>query len=160
MQEAFFQIPLSTTSKEKTAFPVPGRGLFHFCVVPFGLRNSAQIQQRLMDSVFGPKLEPNIFCYLGDIIIISSTLTEHVRILSEVREVLKIAGLTVNLNKCEFSKSSLKCLEYVVNENSLAIDPEQVAAMVNFPRTKDNTEIKRFLVLTLCYRRFIPPFLK
>lgn len=69
LRSAFWQIPLDEGSKEKTAFAVPGRGLYHFTVLPFGLSNAAQVQQRLMDAIFGPALEPHIFVYLDDIIL-------------------------------------------------------------------------------------------
>lgn len=78
LRSAFWQIPLDHESKEKIAFAVPGRGLFHFTVLPFGLSNAAQVQQRLMDAVFGPALEPHIFVYLDDIIITSHTFEEHI----------------------------------------------------------------------------------
>ena len=85
LRKAFWQIPLDKESREKTAFSIPGRGLFHFTVVPFGLCNAAQVQQRLVDSIFGPRFEPKIFTYLDDIIITSSTFEEHLSLLNEVR---------------------------------------------------------------------------
>lgn len=158
LRKAFWQIPLDVSSREKTAFSVPGRGLFHFKVVPFGLCNSAQTQQRLMDAVFGPKYEPNIFVYLDDIIIISSTFEHHIKLLKEVKQNLKNAGLVVNLEKCNFFKNSLKYLGFIVDGSGLRTDPEKVTAMVNYPRPNTTTEIKRFLGLCSWYRRFISHF--
>lgn len=37
LKDAFWQIPLEESSKEKTAFTIPKRGLFHFVTMPFGL---------------------------------------------------------------------------------------------------------------------------
>lgn len=51
LRSVFWQIPLTVESNEKTAFAVPGRGLFHFNVLPFVLSKSAQCQQRLMNAV-------------------------------------------------------------------------------------------------------------
>lgn len=42
LSKAFWQVPLDDASKEKTAFSIPERGLFHFRVMPFGFFNSAQ----------------------------------------------------------------------------------------------------------------------
>lgn len=158
LRKAFWQIPLCESSREKTAFSVPGRGLFHFKVVPFGLINSAQCQQRLMDAVFGPKLEPKVFCYLDDIIVTSSSFEEHLQILREVFERLRAANLTVNLEKCQFFKSSLKYLGFVVDGNGLRTDPDKVSSMINYPRPKTTTEIKRFIGMTSWYRKFICHF--
>lgn len=158
LRSAFWQIPLDETSKEKTAFAIPGRGLFHFTVLPFGLSNAAQTQQRLMDAVFGPKLEPNIFVYLDDIIIISSTFEQHIDLLREVAERLREANFTVNINKCEFFRSSLKYLGFIVDRQGLRTDPDKVAAMLSYPQPKTATEIKRFVGLCSWHRRFIPHF--
>lgn len=66
LKEAFWQVPLSAerkagqvaSSRELTAFAIPGRGLFHFKVMPFGLCNSPATQCRLMYKVLGHDLEP------------------------------------------------------------------------------------------------------
>lgn len=41
LKDAFWQIPLDTGSRDKTAFTVPGRSLYQFRVMPFGLCNAA-----------------------------------------------------------------------------------------------------------------------
>lgn len=158
LRKAFWQIPLDESSREKTAFTVPGRGLFQFTVVPFGLCNSAQMQQRLVDSLFGPKFEPNIFSYLDDIVIVSSSLSEHVRLLKEVRNILHDANLTVNLDKCKFFQTSLKYLGFVIDREGIRTDPDKVSAMLNYPRPQTSTEVKRFVGMCSWYRRFIDDF--
>lgn len=158
LRKAFWQIPLDSASREKTAFSVAGRGLFHFKVVPFGLKNSAQCQQRLMDAIFGPELEPKVFCYIDDIIVTSSTFEEHIQTLNEVLRRLKAANLTINLEKCEFFKPSLKYLGFIVDGNGLRTDPDKVSCMVNYPRPTTTTEVKRFVGMTSWYRKFISHF--
>lgn len=67
LSDAFWQIPLAEKDREKTAFTIPGRGLYQFVVMPFGLHAAPQTQSRLMDHVLGYDLEPNFFLYLDDI---------------------------------------------------------------------------------------------
>ena len=158
LRKAFWQIPLDECSKDKTTFNVPGRGSFRFNTVPFGLCNAAQAQQRLVDAIFGAKYEPFIFTYLDDILICSPDFEHHVKLLEDVRKKLKEANLTINLEKCDFFKTSLKFLGYIVGSNSLRTDPDKISAMVNYARPRNATEVKRFVGLCSWYRRFINNF--
>lgn len=158
LRKSFWQIPLDAASREKTAFSVPGRGSFEFTVMAFGLCNAAQTQQRLVDTLFGPEFEPNIFTYLDDIIIATPTFEEHLKLLSIVKNRLQDAHLTINISKCEFLKTSLVYLGLVVGQNSLRTDPNKVSTMVNYPRPTNVTEVRRFIGLCSWYRRFIKEF--
>lgn len=157
LKKAFWQIPLSKESCEKTAFTVPRRGLFEFAVLPFGLNNSPQTLQRLMDNIFGPEFH-NVFVYMDDVIIASSTFSEHIATLLKVYDRLKTASLMVNLDKCEFCRSSLTYLGFLVDKDGLRTDPAKVEAIVSFPVPTTATEVKRFLGMASWYRRFIPKF--
>ena len=101
LRKAFWQIPLDSSSKEKTALSIIGKGQFQFTVMPFGLCNSAQTQQRFVDSLFGPKYEPYIFSYLNDILVCSRDFDHHIELLTTVKNILQDAGLTINLEKCK-----------------------------------------------------------
>ena len=70
LRSAFNQIPLEKNSRSYTAFTVPGRGLFEFKRMPFGLSGAAATFQRLIDKVITPEMRPNVFSYLDDIIIV------------------------------------------------------------------------------------------
>ncbi|KAH8238756.1 hypothetical protein KR032_001286, partial [Drosophila birchii] len=60
-------------SRECTAFTVPGRGLFHWRVMPFGLHSAPATFQRALDTVIGPDADKFHFfqrhiAYLGHVI--------------------------------------------------------------------------------------------
>ncbi|KAK9730858.1 Reverse transcriptase (RNA-dependent DNA polymerase) [Popillia japonica] len=76
IKSAFHQIPLCDSSRDCTAFIVPN-GLYRFKVMPFGLSNAPGTFQRLMDAVLGPGLQPSVFVYLDDVIIVSKTFESH-----------------------------------------------------------------------------------
>lgn len=158
LKDAFWQIPLTDASKEKTAFVVPGRGLFQFKVLPFGLHNSAASMQKLMNSLFGYDTEEKIFAYLDDLIIATESFEEHCRLLQHVLDKLKMANLTVNFDKCKFCRPELKYLGFVVDRNGLRTDPEKVNTILNFPKPRTFTDMKRFLGLVSWYRRFVENF--
>ncbi|CAG9120633.1 unnamed protein product [Plutella xylostella] len=158
LKAAFWQIPLSEDSKEKTAFTVPARGLFQFKVMCFGLTSAPATQQRLMDKLFGPECGEKIFIYLDDIVVVSSTFEEHLSLLHKVQERLKSAGLTINLSKCCFFRRELKYLGFVVDEKGLRTDPDKVKSIVEFPTPQNRKDVKRFLGTASYYRRFIKNF--
>lgn len=155
LQDAFWQIPLDEESKPKTAFNVPGRGMWHFTVVPFGLTTAAQAMQRLMDSLFNDRGE---FIYIDDIIVVSETFEEHINALNRVYSKLKSANLTINIEKCSFCRPSLKYLGYVVDKFGLRTNPEKVECIANYQLPQKLKELRRFLGMTSYYRRFIRNF--
>lgn len=157
LKTAFWQIELIDTCKEKTAFAVPGRGLFHFKVMPFGLVNASQTQQRFMDILFHA-LDGKVWAYQDDIVICSETFLEHLETLKQVTNILKEAGLTINVDKCKFARSSMRFLGYIVDKDGLRTDPEKVSAIMNFPRPKNIKELKRFIGIASWYRRFVKNF--
>lgn len=158
LKSAFWQIPLEESSKEKTAFGLAGKGLFQFKVMPFGLNNASQTQQRLMDRLFPPEHEGKIFSYLDDIVICSETFEEHSAALTWVMNQLNTAGLTINFDKCQFARPSLKYLGYIVDREGLRTDPEKVNAIISYPKPNTFTELKRFIGLASWYRRFVENF--
>ncbi|XP_011707937.1 PREDICTED: uncharacterized protein K02A2.6-like [Wasmannia auropunctata] len=158
LKNGYWQVPLSASSRSVTAFTVPGKGLFQFKVMPFGLHSAPATFQRLLDTVLGPELEPRVFVYLDDIIVISSTFEEHLETLREVFERLRRANLRLNPEKCRFCVDRLKYLGHIVDEEGIRTDPEKTQAVTQWPTPQTVKQIRQFLGLASWYRRFIPDF--
>lgn len=159
LTKAFLQIPLDPASRKYTAFSVLGRGLFQFCRLPFGLVNSPATLARLMDGVLGfGELEPNVFVYLDDIVVVSETFEAHLSLLSEVARRLKLANLSININKSKFCVSELPYLGYILTPEGLRPNPERIEAILNYERPNSLRSLRRFLGMANYYRRFIPHF--
>ncbi|KAG5883240.1 hypothetical protein JTB14_026461 [Gonioctena quinquepunctata] len=160
IKSAYWQVPVAESSRPFTAFTVPGRGLFQFCRLSFGLHNSPATWQRLIDHVLGLELEPNVFTYLDDIVVIAESFEEHMKILDEVFKLFRNANLTVSSDKCQFFRpeSELKYLGHVEDRNGLHVDSDKVKAMLNIPSPKNVKEVRSINGTFAWYRRFIPDF--
>lgn len=158
VKSAYWQIPLATDSQEKTAFTVPGRGLYHFKTMPFGLHNAPATWQRFIDNVIGADLEPQVFVYLDDIIVVTKTFQEHLNILRKIFQRLKAANVTLNPEKCCLCRAELRYLGYIVNHMGLRVDPSKVEAIINIPVPTNQKTVRQFCGTASWYRRFIPNF--
>ncbi|CAB0035377.1 unnamed protein product [Trichogramma brassicae] len=126
LKSAYHQVCLDDDSKAYTAFSVQGSGQYQFLRLPFGLKCAPMTFQRLMDSLFGAEVEPYVFAYLDDIILVTETFEEHVSWLERVIRILLDAKLVVNRDKCEFCCQSVQFLGYVLDSSGLRIDSERV----------------------------------
>ena len=63
------------------------------------------------------------------------------------------------LKKCEFATTSVEYLGHIVSNGNIAIDPEKMKAVTEWPTPfKNVTEVQKFLGLVGYYRKFIPHF--
>ena len=156
LSQAYFQIPLEKNSKEYTAFTVPGKGLFQFTRMPYGLTGAPATFQRLLDRLIGPEMEPHAFAYLDDIVIVTRTFKEHLHWLGRVFNRIGEAGLTINPDKSKFCRSQVKYLGFLVQHEGLTVDPEKTVAILEYPPPRNIRQLRRFIGMASWYRRFIP----
>jgi hypothetical protein len=62
------------------------------------------------------------------------------------------------MSKCEFGKTSLVYLGHIVGGGELKIDPSKVKVILEWPKPKNMTEVRRFLGAAQYWRKFIANF--
>ncbi|CAB0033045.1 unnamed protein product [Trichogramma brassicae] len=155
LKSAYHQVLMEETSKEYTAFSVPGLGQFQFRRLPFGLKCAPMTFQRLMDKLFCSKVEKHVFAYLDDIILVTETFEQHMVWLERVIRTLIDAKLVVNRDKCEFCCQSVKFLGYVLDSSGLRVDSDRVRPIYEYPAPKNVKQVRRLLGMVSWYSRFI-----
>ena len=140
---------------QKTAITTPF-GLFEFVRMPFGLKNSAQAFQRLMDGVL--RGLPFIFVYLDDILIASPNLEAHVQHVRALFLRLRGAGLAINRDKCVFGQRSVSFLGHTVSPKGILPLPSKVEAISAIPLPRTKVDLQRFIGCINFYNRFICGF--
>lgn len=158
LKDAFWQIELEESSRAKTAFTVPGRPLYQFRRMPFGLCNAAQTMCRLMDRVMGTDLRESVFVYIDDLLVVSPDFDSHLVRLRAVADRLRKANLTINVSKSKFVMREIRYLGYIVGNGQLKTDPLKVEAIASFPVPSTVRQVRRFLGMTGWYQRFIRNF--
>ena len=157
LRSAFLQLPLHPDDCEKTAF-VTKQGLFEFTVLPFGLKNSPSIFQRLMHQVLGGLLGHTCCVFLDDIIVFSTTWEEHLQHLRELFSRLHEHNLRAHPGKSVIGTDELKYLGHIINAEGNTPDPAKLQAVASIQPPSTVTELRAFLGLVGYYRRFIPRF--
>jgi hypothetical protein len=136
LHSGFHQMRVKEGHQHKTAFSVPGLGLFEWIGSPFGLSNTQGVFQRLMQSVLRAHIAVG-YClvYCDDIIIFGSSPDplEHLRLVEKVMSSLREHSLLVSGNKCEFFKRSIEFLVFVISEQGVVPIPSKVEVIVNVP---------------------------
>ena len=76
LAKGFHQIEVETKDRDKTAFSTPF-GHYEFNRMPFGMKSTPAIFQRLMDRVLSGLQGIELFVYMDDIVIYAKSLKGH-----------------------------------------------------------------------------------
>ncbi|XP_028253710.1 uncharacterized protein LOC114429061 [Parambassis ranga] len=156
LSKGYWQVALAPEAQRLTAFKTPF-GMYQFKVMPFGLQGAPATFQRLMNLVLRDVSEFSA-AYLDDVVIFSQSWEEHMSHLHQVLQCIRVAGLTINPQKCAIAKKEVEYLGYVIGFGRIKPQVGKVEAIQNFPAPTTKKKVKSFLGLVGWYRKFIPHF--
>ena len=150
----YWQLPVANKDQDKTTFTCHA-GSYKFLRLPFGLRNAPATFQRAMDIILSKVRWKYVLVYLDDIIVFSDNVQKHLRHLESVFRMLKGAGATLRLEKCDFFKREVKYLGHILRPGKLAIYGKNLEAITKALPPKNKTQTRSFLGMCNVYRRFV-----
>lgn len=113
---------------------------------------------RVMNQALRPFIGRFVVVYFDDILIFSSSVTEHNDHLRQVLQVLRTEKLFAARQKCEFGVSQVLFLGYIVSDQVLSVDQSKIEAVRSWPTPRTVSEIRSFHGLASFYRRFVHHF--
>ena len=159
MRGAYNLLHMAEGEEWKTAFHCC-YGHFEYQVMPFGLMNAPGTFQAFVNDVLREFLDDFCVVYLDDILIYSDTQEEHDAHVSKILAKLQEAGISLKLEKCEFDKSSVGFLGFIVGVDGISMDPSKVAAIQEWSTPRSVLDIQVFLGLANFYCHFVKHYSK
>ena len=138
----YWQLPLDEQSQPLTTFMTPW-GRFKFLRAPMGLVSTGDEFCRRGDAALAGL--PNVKKVVDDILVHSGDFKSHVEqvwaFLCRCRE----HNITLNRKKVKFSKDQVKFVGYVITRDGIAVDPEKIRAIKEFPPPTNLTQLQSFM---------------
>ncbi|MBW0466251.1 hypothetical protein O181_005966 [Austropuccinia psidii MF-1] len=127
--------------------------------MPFGIKNTPAHFKMMMETILQEEiLEGCMVVYIDDIIIYSETWEDYVKYIDRVFSKCTPINLKISLKKCNFGQQELLALGHKVSGLILAIDHNEVEAVLKKPLPKNIKEMQSFLGVASYYRRHIKTF--
>ena len=70
-----------------------------------------------------------VVCHMDYMLVFGRTHKEHDNCIIAVFDRIKVAGVTLNREKCSFGQRKLKFLGHIIDKNGVSADPEKVTAI-------------------------------
>ena len=136
----YHQILIFHSKQEKKAFITP-QGLYCYHVMSVGLKNVSATYQRLMTKIFKPLMGQRMEVYIDDIVVKSKTRAEHVQHLEKAFGLMQKYNMKLNPLKCAFSVNAGKFLGFLVTQQGIETNPDQVKVMLEMPIPSNKKEM-------------------
>eukprot|EP00253_Pinus_taeda_P019416 PITA_19416 len=159
LRSGYHQIIIKEEDIAKATFRTQ-YGHYEFVVLPFGLTNAPTTFMCLMNSVFHKFLDKFVLIFIDDILIYSRSRKENEEHLRVVLQTLREHQLYAKFSKFDFFKEEIQYLGHVISKEGIAVDPEKIRTIMEWPIPKDVADIRSFMGLAGYYRRFGEGFSK
>lgn len=155
LKDAYYQIKISKESRPCTAFSVNSKGTFQYARMAMGLCNASSTLCELIQDIIGCDLEPYVFPYMDDFLVLTPTFEKHMSILKDLASRLATASLTISPDKSKFCMRETTYVGYIISAEGIKANPSRMQPILQYPAPKNLKALRRFIGMSGWYRRFI-----
>jgi hypothetical protein len=166
IRSGYYNVRIKEGDEWKTAF-ITNRGLYESIVMTFGLVNAPATFQNMMNDIFIVQIRRgDTDAYIDDIGIgttpdSSGKLSNeefHIKAIREVLQLCREHRLFLKPSKCLFLQPQMKFLGFIINGESISMDPTKIAGVKDWPTPTNLKELRSFIGFINFYRRFLNDF--
>lgn len=158
LKSGFHQVKVAESSRKYTSFVTPS-GQYEYLKMPFGLKNAPAVFQKFINRILADFIaKKEIVVYMDDILVASTNLDDHMKLLSDVLSCIAKNGLKLQLSKCLFVHETLEYLGFVVSSDGIRPGTRKVEDVSNYPVPTSVHSVHSFIGLCSFFRRFVPQF--
>ncbi|GBG83706.1 hypothetical protein CBR_g37507 [Chara braunii] len=154
LKSGYHQLEIRQEDRYKTEFKTR-YGHFEWLVMPFGLTNGPATFQAAMTTEFRHMLDRFVLIYLGNILVYSPSLDEHVEDLRTILERLRQAKYKANREKCELAQQELEYLGHYVTPQGIRPLTDKIEVIRVWPEPTNTTDVRSFMGLAGYYQRLV-----
>lgn len=155
MMNSFFQTLLNPNHVKYTATLTPF-GLWEWVVMLMGLRNSPMTHQQHVMLTLKDLIGKICHIYLDDIIIWSSSITEHCKNITAVLKALQTVELYCSSKMSILFTTKTDFLGHHISDQGIEADVSKVARILDWLMPKSAKDVQQFLGLVIYITAFLP----
>ena len=121
----------------------------------FKLKNASATYQRLVNKVFVDKIGRSMEVYVDDMLVKSSTVTQHIDDIAKTFTSLRLYNMRLSPKKCTFEVETRKSLGFMVSQRRIKVNPKKIKAILEMPSPKFVKKIPRLVSRIATLNRFI-----
>ena len=128
--------------------------------MPMGLTNAPETFMRTMNNLFMNILDKGVIVFLNDILIYSTMVEEHFKLLEKVFACLRKYKFYCKLKKYSFLWQTTTFLGFNITLERLQISDAKVQSLKEWPKPTTVQQVQLFLGFVVFFRKFIKGLVK
>ena len=158
LKSGFWQVKVSEDSRQYMVFTVGSMGVYKFLHMPYSLCNAPAMFQHLMQNCLGELNLSFAMVFLGDVIVYSEMLEDHLTWLQAIFDCFAHHGLKLKPSKCHFSKEEIMYLGHEISAKGMLPGQKGVEEIAQMGTPTTYTGVRKFIGAVGYFCHFIKNF--